>query len=222
MTYVTAGIYGDWERYSALLQKINLKEEDVLYVLGDVVDYGEQSMEVLTDMSMRVNVYPVAGERELLALRMLAGFDKMLKEGSMPDPEFAAEMTAWASDGGKPTLDGFRALDNDMREGVLDYLSEFVLFEEVEAKGKKFVLVHAGIANFDPDTALDDYEPEDFFSPAPTGASFFADRTLVVGHTPTESGKIEHEEKIIRIDCGVLRGGSLAALCLENGAEFYA
>ena len=222
MTYVTAGIYGQWDRYQRMLQAIDLKESDVLYVIGDVADYGEQGMEVLTDMSMRPNVYPVAGEHDFLALRMLNGFDKMLKEGSMPDPEFAAEMTAWANDGGKPTLDGFRALDDDMREGVLDYLSEFVLFEEVETKGKSFVLVHAGIADFDPDTALDDYEPEDFFTPAPAGSAFFPDRTLVVGHTPTDSGKIEYEEGIIRIDCGVLQGGSLAALCLENGEEFYA
>lgn len=222
MTYVTCGIYGDWDRYNRLLQRINLKETDVLYVLGDVVDFGEQGVEVLTDMSMRANVYPVAGERELLALRMLAGFDKMLKEGSMPDPEFAAEMTAWASDGGKPTLDGFRALDADMREGVLDYLSEFVLFEELEVKGKQFVLVHAGIADFDPDVALDDYEPEDFFTPAAADARFFDDRTLVIGHTPTESGKIEYADGVIRLDCGVLQGGSLAAICLENGEEFYA
>ena len=222
MTYVTAGIYGDWERYQRLLQRINLKETDVLYVLGDVMDYGEQGMEVLTDMSMRANVYPVAGERELRALRVLTALDGMLKDGSMPDPEFATEMTDWANDGGMPTLTGFRALDEDMREGILDYLAEFALYEEVEVKGKQFVLVHAGIADFDPDTDLEDYEPEDFFTPAPVGASFFSDRALVVGHLPTDSGKIEYEDGIVRIDCGVMQGGSLAALCLDNGEEFYA
>ena len=222
MTYVTAGIYGDWERYTQLLQTIKFSDRDVLYVLGDVVDFGEQSVEVLTDMSMRTNVYPVAGDHDLLALRMLTGFDKMLKEGSMPDPEFAAEMTAWANDGGKVTLDGFRALDNDMREGILDYLAEFCLFEEVEIGDKQYVLVHAGIADFDADTPLDDYEPEDFFTPAKAGEVFFADRTLIVGHTPTDSGKIVREDGIIFVDCGVQNGGSLGCLCLETGEEFYA
>lgn len=221
MVYVTAGIYGEWERYNRLLRKINLKEDDILYVLGDVMDYGEQGMEVLTDMSMRANVYPIAGERELQALRMLTAVDKMLREGTAPDPEFATELTAWASEGGMSTLTGFRALDEEMREGVLDYLSEFALYEEVEVKGKNFVLVHAGIADFDPDTDLEDYEPEDFFTPAPAGASFYADRALVVGHVPTDSGKIEYEDGIVRIDCGVMQGGSLAALCLDNGEEFY-
>ena len=221
MNYVTAGINGNWEKYDALLKKINLKDSDNLYVLGDVCDYGEQGMEVLTDMSMRQNVFPVAGEHELKALRMLAGFDKMLKDGSMPDAEFAAEMMAWAADGGKPTLDGFRALDEDMREGIIDYLSDFVLFEEIEAGGDTYVLVNAGIADFDPDTELDDYEPEDFFAPAPFGARFFNDRTLIVGHLPTDSGKIEREDGIIRLDCGLLQGGTLCCLCLETGEEYY-
>jgi serine/threonine protein phosphatase 1 len=221
MTYVTAGICGDWNKYNALLRAINLKETDILYVIGDVADYGEQGMEVLTDMSMRANVYPVSGKHDLLALRMLNGFDKMLKSGAMPDPDFAAEMTAWAADGGKPTLDGFRALEEEMREGVLDYLAEFALFEEVETKKGDFVLVYAGIGDFDPDVSLEEYEPEDFFVPAEAEDRFFEDRTLIVGCVPTESGRIEREEGIIRLDCGAREGGALAALCLETGEEFY-
>ena len=221
MTYITAGICGQWDRYQQLLQAIDLKETDVLYVIGDVADYGEQGMEVLTDMSMRANVYPIAGAHDFLALRMLNGFDKMLKEGASPTPEFASEMMAWAADGGKPTLDGFRALDDDMREGVLDYLAEFTLYEEIEVKGREYVLVYAGIANFDPDAQLDDYQPEDFFAPAAVGDRFFEDRTLIVGCTPTESGRIEREEGLIRLDCGAREGGKLACLCLESGEEFY-
>ena len=221
MTYVTAGICGDFDRYQRLLQAIDLKKEDILFVIGDMADYGEQGAEVLTDMSMRENVYPVAGEHDFLALRMLDGFDKMLKSGSMPDPDFASEMTAWAADGGKPTLDGFRALDEDMREGILEYLAELPLYEEVDARGKSYVLVYAGIADFDPDAELDDYEPEDFFAPAEAGQSFFADRTLIVGGVATDSGKIEREDGVIRLGCGTKDGGKLACLCLESGEEFY-
>ena len=221
MTYVTAGICGDFDRYQRLLQTIKFKSEDVLFVIGDMADYGEQGAEVLTDMSMRENVYPVAGEHDFLALRMLNGFDKMLKSGAMPDPEFASEMTAWATDGGKPTLDGFRALDEDMREGILEYLAELPLYESWEAKGKEFVMVYAGIADFDPDRDLDDYEPEDFFVPAEAGACFFDDRTLIVGGAATESGKIERENGLVRLGCGTKDGGALACLCLESGEEFY-
>ena len=221
MTYVTANLHGEAARFQSLLQSISFCDKDILYVLGDSVDLGEGSMELLTDMSMRANIYPVAGEHDFLALRMLAGFDKMLKEGASPTPEFAAEMMAWANEGGKPTLDGFRALDDEMREGVIDYLSEFALYEEVEAGGKEYVLTYAGIADFDPDTALEDYQPEDFFVPAKKGDRFFDDRVLIVGCTPTESGRIERDDGVIRLDCGALQGGSIACLCLESGEEFY-
>ena len=115
MTYVTANLHGEAERFTALLQTIKFKDSDVLYVLGDSVDFGEGTMELLTDMSMRANVYPLAGEHDFKALRMLSGFEKMLKDGSAPSAEFSAEMTAWAADGGMATLTGYRALDAEMR-----------------------------------------------------------------------------------------------------------
>ena len=220
MTYVVANLHGALDKFGALLEKIAFSKKDILYVLGDTADYGEDAVALLTDLSMRENVYPLAGEHDFTALRMLSGFDKMLKSGAMPDADFAAEMTAWVSDGGNATLEGFRELDEDMREGLLDYLSEFSLYEEVEAGGKAYLLVHAGIADFSEDRPLDEYEPEDFFS-APENEVYFDDRTVIVGHTPTASGRIERANGIIRIDCGVKDGGALACLCLESGEEFY-
>ena len=220
MTYVVANLHGELAKFKAMLEKIHFSKKDILYVLGDTADYGEEAAALLTDLSMRENVYPVAGEHDLLALRMLAGFDKMLKNGSMPDADFAAEMTAWAADGGNATLAGFRELDEDMREGLLDYLSDFSLFEEVSVGDKEYVLVHAGICNFDADKALDDYDPEDFFA-VPESETYYDDRTVVVGHMPTASGKIERTPGLIRMDCGVKEGGALACLCLETGEEYY-
>lgn len=221
MIFVMSNLHGDLARWQAMLDKIHFSDNDILYVLGDVVDYGEDSLELLTDMSMRPNVYPVAGEHDLTALRMLTGFSTMLRDGTAPDPTFVTEMTAWAADGGHATLEGFRALDNDMREGVLDYLSDFALYEEVEAGGKEYLLVHAGIGGFDPDRALDEYEPDAFFTPVQPGDAFFDHRILVVGHAPTKSGKIEHVPGVISIDCGAKDGGALACICLDNCEEFY-
>ena len=222
MTYVVSNLHGNYQKYKALLSEISFKDTDILYVLGDIVDYGEEPMELIGDMSMRYNVYPVVGEHDYRAIRMLQGFDNMLKNGAPPDADYIAEMTTWMAEGGKPTLDGFRALDEEMREGVLDYLSDLALYEEVTVKGKTYLLVHAGIADFDPDTDIDDYQPEDFITePATLGTVYYQDKTLIVGHVPTESGKIERSAGVIAIDGGVADGGSLACLCLETGKEFY-
>ena len=223
MTYVIANIHGNYEKFKDILSQISFREEDTMYVLGDIVDYGDQPMELIADLSVRLNIYPVAGEHDFLAARMLKGFDRMLKSGSSPDAEYIAEMTQWVKDGGQTTLEGFRALDEEQREGVLDYLEEMTLFEEVEIKGKQYLLLHAGIADFDPDADLYDYLPEDFFS-EPLDASYplIEGTTVVVGHAPTENGRISYGEGSIFIDCGVAEGGKLACLCLDNGKEFYA
>ena len=71
MTYVMADIHGCYEQYRRMLDKINFKDSDTLYVLGDVVDRGEQPMKVLHDMSMRANVYPVMGNHDYIAAILL-------------------------------------------------------------------------------------------------------------------------------------------------------
>ena len=223
MTYVISDIHGQYQKFKSILSQISFRESDTLYVLGDLVDYGEESMELLADLSVRVNVYAVAGEHDFLAARMLKGFSKMLETGATPDPEYIEEMTAWVKDGGQPTLDAFRGLDKDQREGVLEYLEEMTLYEEITVKGQNYLLLHAGIADYSPDDELEDYLPEDFFA-EPLDASYplIEGTTVIVGHVPTRSGRIEYGQGSILIDCGAGEGGELGCLCLESGKEYYA
>ena len=216
MTYVIADICGNYQKFKELMDNVLISDSDTLYILGNTVDFGDEPMELIEDISMRSNVYAVAGARDYLAARMLYGFDKMLKGGNTPDADYISEMTAWVAEGGQTTLDGFRALDADAREGVLDYLTEMTLYEEANVKGKSYILLSRGIANYTPDTDLEDYEPEDFFAEDAV-APAIEDAIVVVGGEPTASGKIEREGNIIRINCGE----KLACLCLENGKEFY-
>ena len=216
MTYVISDINGNYQKFKELMDNVLINDSDTLYILGDTVDFGDEPMELIEDISMRSNVYAVAGARDYLAARMLYGFDKMLKGGGTPDASYISEMTAWVANGGQTTLDGFRALDADAREGVLDYLTEMTLYEETVIKGKTYILMSRGIANYDADTDLEDYEPEDFFADD-AKAPEIEDAIVVVGGEVTKSGKIERDGNVIRINCGA----KLACLCLENGKEFY-
>lgn len=216
MTYVIADICGNYQKFKELMDNVLISDSDTLYILGNTVDFGDEPMELIEDISMRSNVYAVAGARDYLAARMLYGFDKMLKGGTTPDADYIAEMTAWVAEGGQTTLEGFRALDADSREGVLDYLTEMTLYEEATVKGKTYLLLSRGIANYTPDTDLEDYAPEDFFSEDAT-APQMEDAIVVVGGDVTKSGKIERDGNVIRINCGE----KLACLCLETGKEYY-
>ncbi len=223
MTYVISDIHGNYEKFKSILSQIGLRESDTLYILGDLLDYGDSSMELINDLSLRLNVYCIAGEHDFLAARMLKSFCATQESGSLPDSETLAEMTAWVQDGGQSTLEAFRALSKDEREGVLEYLEELLLFEELDVNGTHYLMVHAGIADYSPDTELDDYQPEDFFCVSPSADyPLIEGTTLIVGHQPTKSGRIERGEGSIFLDCGAAEGGALGCLCLETGKEFYA
>ena len=227
MTYVVANLHGNYTKFKEILKTIRFKDTDVMYVLGDIVDYGDESMELVGDLSIRYNVYPIVGEHDYIAVRMLAGFEKMLKSGGTPDKKFITQMTEWVADGGQSTLDAFRTLDDEMKEGIIDYLSDMTLYEEVEVGGKEYLLVHAGIAGFESGVELDELQPEAFFTEAlDLTRKYFDDKTVIVGHTPTTEdnggdGRIFFGNGSIAIDCGEARGGTVGCLRLDDMKEFY-
>lgn len=225
MTYVISDIHGNYRGFKELLDKIHFSDKDVMYVLGDIVDFGDEPIELLCDLSMRYNILSVLGERDYRALKLLGELDRVFS-GENADPDTMAEVAAWIADGGKSTVEGFKALDADMREGVLDYLADMALYEEVSVGSQKYVLVHAGIADFDSAISLDEYMPEDFISePLDPDRRYFDDATIIVGHTPTSAfgggGKIVRGASAIFIDCGSADGTALGCLRLEDGEEFY-
>ena len=228
MTYVVSDLHGCLDKFNRLLREIRFNDNDTMYVLGDIVDYGEDSIALLCDLSMRFNIIPIVGEHDFRALRLLTELDTMLRDGISPDPEILGEMTEWIRDGGQKTMEDFKALDDDMKEGVLEYLSDLSLYEEVEVKGKKYLLLHAGIADFDSDTALEDYMPEDFIhEPIDPDHTYFEGVTIIAGHVPTytlasaNKGKIYRGEHAILIDCGAAFDEPLGCLRLDDGKEFY-
>lgn len=209
-----------------MLEEIQFSDRDVLYIAGDFVDYGEESMALLCDVSMRVNIIPVAGEHDLAALRMLTEFDRLCKSGN--STQVSEEMKTWMENGGKSTLLGFHELDEDMKEGVLDYLADMVLFEEVKVKDEQYLIVHAGLVGYDGETPLEELPAEAFMTESLNPEKeYFPDKTVIVGHVHTselpdaDENMIYYGEGSIYLDCGVEKGGCLGCLCLDNGKEYY-
>lgn len=228
MTYAVANIHGCYDAFKKMLEKINFGDDDILFILGDIVDYGEGSMELIEDISVRYNVYTVAGEHDRTAYKMLKGFDEMLRSGKAPDADYISEMQEWVADGGQTTLDAFRTLDDDSKEGVLDYLSDLAPYETAECGGKEFVLLHAGIAGFSSDKPLDEYDEGDFVSePLDMSKKYFEDALVVSGHVSTYDidgaveGRIYRKGNNFAIDCAVAFDGALACLRLDDLKEFY-
>lgn len=71
MIYLMSDIHGEYKKYIAMLEKINFSDNDILYILGDVLERGPEPIKILKDMSMRSNVYPIMGNHELMAIDIL-------------------------------------------------------------------------------------------------------------------------------------------------------
>ena len=41
MTYVVSDLHGNLEKFQKLLEQIGFTDDDVMYVIGDIVDCGE-------------------------------------------------------------------------------------------------------------------------------------------------------------------------------------
>lgn len=232
MIYVMSDLHGCYEEYIQALREIDFSDKDELYVLGDVVDRGEDGIKILQDMMLRPNVIPILGNHEYMAMMVLRRLSKEITDETAEGYLTLDDMTNyfhWTSDGGNATASAFRKLDRETQNDILEYLEEFSLFEEVCAGGKDYILVHGGFEPFEPEKPLEDYDLSALIFQAPDYEKvYFADKYLVTGHQPTLSlddeslrGKILRKNNHIAIDCGCVFGGSLAVLRLDDGKEWY-
>ena len=234
MIYVTADLHGIHPaKFQKLLEKAGFSEDDFLFVLGDVIDRGEYGAELLTWLTQQPNMELILGnhEAQLLACDFLFA-DVTEDTLDILTVENMELVQNWIRNGGNPTMKGFRNLlkkDPELVEGILEYLRDCPLYEEVEVGGKEYVLVHAGLGeNFSSNRPLGSYHTQDLlFSRPELHTVYDPSKTVVFGHTPTAyfgdvfRGKILRTHTWINIDTGVYMGHSPALLCLDTMQEYY-
>lgn len=234
MTYVLSDIHGHYDKYKAMLEIISFRPADTLYVLGDVIDRGPDGVKILQNMMIRPNILPILGNHELTAAICLPWLMEEVTDRSLETlgEDQIAALSEWIANGGGTTLCELKRLGQEERWELLEYLREMDLYAEVEAGDRHFVLVHAGLNHFTPDKSLNRYELTDILFGRPNlGESYYEDKFLVFGHTPTRllreqsgatpSDHIYRQRTQIAIDCGCGFGGPLGCLCLDTMKEFY-
>lgn len=231
MIYTVSDIHGRYDKYRKLLARIGLGSDDILYVLGDVLDRGPDGFKILLDMAQRPNVVCLVGNHEAMAMAALPGLLNM--EHRLNDEALdAAEL--WFHNGGERSLMDFLMLNAEQMRTAWSYMRAMPLYREVEAGGRQFVLVHGGLGNFSPGRPLEDYQPMELYWCRPElDTVYYADKLVVLGHTPVQSlrpgarllggpAKIIRTGSFIDIDCGcVFPGGRLGCLCLDTMEEIY-
>ncbi len=231
MTYVMSDIHGQYRKYRKMLEIISFSDDDEMYILGDAVDRGPEPVELLMDMSMRSNIFPVMGNHDMTSAVMLRKLCAEITADNCEtqlDGELLKGLAMWQTDGGQTTLEGFRKLSPDDREVLIEYLEDFSPYEVIEVGGRRFVLVHGGIPYAKRNLPLEEQSIHELITERPDyRKQYFRNAYLVTGHTPTVTigrqyaGRIYRENGHIAIDCGAGFDLPLGCIRLDDFSEFY-
>lgn len=158
--YVISDIHSHYDAYVKMLDKIGFSDSDMLYILGDVVDRGPHPIKILLDLMKRANVVCIAGNHEVMLCECMKTLLKKITEESIADldEEEIEKLNNWQKNGSLSTTDEFHKLDAAKQREVADFVSEFEVYEEVKTDVGSFLLVHAGLGNFEPDKEMWEYE----------------------------------------------------------------
>ena len=224
-------LHGCYDKYMKMLDKIKFSEDDMLYILGDILDRGPHPVKIVQDLMKRSNVICLAGNHEYMALKCLKFLlmEVTCENLDRLNEQMIGRFINWQQNGSASTVDEFYKLDRAERTEVVQFISEFDLCEEISVNGKTYILVHAGLGNFRPDKELWEYGIDDLVWERPDYETpYYSDKYVITGHTPTmeiranpSPGYIYKANNHIAIDCGAGLGGKLGCICLETMEEFY-
>ena len=227
MIYVLSDIHGNLRRFNSIMEQINLKQSDALYILGDVIDRYPDGIKILQKIMKMHNAQMLLGNHEYMMLEAIGG----------SEINFSA-LELWYYNGGKCTHDYLKHIRKDKRFEIFDYLKNLPLNIDIEPCGRKYKLVHGAPA--------EDYFDSDMSYCSPTEYTVWQriypntfkprDYALIFGHTPTRRYQSHNPLKIwfgdgaIGIDGGsgfpendpfLPHKGRLACLRLDDMKEYY-
>ena len=221
MIYAVSDLHGRYDLFLKMIEKINLTENDTLYILGDIVDRGKDGIKILQDIMNRKNVIPLLGNHDYTCAYLL----KRLKCKSTP--ELKEIFRQYLCDGGLPTYEAYKKLNEKEKKDILEYLNCFSIFEELETQSGKFFLSHTVPSK----ELMADFDNIDWkeliIGRTEYDKVYFEDKYIVTGHTPTalidytSKGKILEINNHIAIDCGAVFNGTLGCICLDTLEKYY-
>ncbi len=175
---------------------------DQLILLGDYIDRGKQSYEVVQRVKELVKGGAIAlkGNHELMAINAFKG----------------SGGTMWLYNGGRETLESYArnyAVIND----DIEFFESLPDWHETD----DYIFVHAGL---DPEEPLPELTPQadllwirdEWFNSDYTG------KPVIFGHTPMSDIQIWPNGKKIAIDTGAVFGGKLSCIELPTMKKFAA
>ena len=82
MIYLMSDIHGNERRFRSVMKQIDLRSEDMLYVLGDVIDRYPGGIHILRRIMALPNARMLLGNHEYMMLNALAPYDENDRKAS--------------------------------------------------------------------------------------------------------------------------------------------
>lgn len=240
---VTSDVHGHYNHLKSLLEKVNFSEEDVLFIVGDIIEKGPESLKTVRyvmELCEKYTVYPLMGNVDAWRLEMLDDEDAESSEELLDYIAFMKKhwsgcffedmcnelniCISSASDIPEVKRRIFESFNDEL---------EFLRSLHTIIETQNFIFVHGGL----PTAHVDSLVGDDVFNVLKNDA--FMDKKLyfpkyvVVGHWPVtlygdkiacSNPIVDHSQKIISIDggCGLNRDGQLNAFIIPeiNSVEF--
>ena len=204
-TIVMSDIHGELDLFQkALTDNEYDVSKDKLIILGDMIDRGNQSFEVVTyvrELQSKGNVIVLMGNHEDM----------------MVDAQETQDSSLWHYNGGMTTFRSYFGRKTDWTTHI-KWMSKLPLFYEQKFGEKNFYFCHAGVnphVSFSKQKREDLlWIREDFY-----GNNKKLSKTVVFGHSPMRDGFAYLPNGSIGIDGGMYYQGKATCLTiLKNGA----
>jgi len=188
--FAIGDIHGCLEKLEKMFSLLEISKDDTVVFLGDYVDRGPQSKEVVgfvIDLKKKHNVICLLGNHEEMFLNCLDGINENLH----------------LMNGGLTTI---RSYGGSIPREHMEFFKSLLPYYETE----EYIFVHAGLK---PNIPLEEQDIEwltwiryEFIN-----SKYDFGKTVIFGHTPLEFPLVE--ENKIGIDTGAAMGGMLT--CIE-------
>ncbi|TAF06958.1 MAG: serine/threonine protein phosphatase [Nostocales cyanobacterium] len=210
---VIGDVHGYYQGLMVLLKKIAPSSEDQVYFLGDLIDRGPQSAQVVN--FVKENNYPC----------LLGNHEQMLLNSLSNNLNSNQTIQAWLYSGGQATITSYQAAK--IPEDHLEWFGNLPTYIDLG----DIWLTHAGV---DPRKPVAEQTAEElcwirdeFHS---MEKPYFSDKLIIVGHTITFTlpgvapGKLAQGQGWLDIDTGAYhpRSGWLTGLDLTNNLVYQA
>ena len=196
-------IHGELEKLCRVLEKVNPQKDDTIVFMGDYIDRGAKSKEVvqkIIDMENICNCVYLIGSHEYALLHA--------------DTDDYYHYLFW-NYGGVQTVESYGSFDN-----ILKVHGDFFRSLKFYYINGRYLFVHAGLRDGIPIESQNEvdmvYIRREFYE-KPHHFPY----KIIFGHTEFDKPLVQNDKICIDTGCGKYKNSPLTAIVLENGTETF-